>query len=262
MLPIESTRKKEKIMPRLVSRQKFIPNGFVFRLPPLKWQAKRMQSFSTIQNDVFNLLRANRAVAIKYKWPTDFDAIGDWIDTTNAQHCLRMGWTDYVMTEGGPSVPKSPALRAQLAASLQNAAATAKELIRGAKTLLEWDESGEAPVPIDQAEARAAVCVACPLNKAGDFTQWFTKPAAELIRRRIEKAQERDLKTTRDDALNLCDACKCPLKLKVHVPLAWIQKVLSADQISRLAAGKDCWILKELQTPKPVNKGCACQRCD
>jgi len=93
------------------------------------------------------------------------------------------------------------------------------------------------------------------LNGQGDFTQWFTVPAAELIRRRVEKAQGRGLTTPRDDMLNLCLACHCPLKLKVHVPIKWIDRVLSAEQKEKLKGGKDCWILAESEpTPCPCSQ--------
>lgn len=242
-------------MPRLLSRQKFIPNGFVFALPPLHYQAPRMTSFDLIVSEVERLLKANPALAAQYQWPTTHEAIADWVDETNAQHCLRMGWTDYIQEDGGPSVPKPSGPRQnQLLQGLRSAAAAAKALVAGAKTLMEWDESGEPPVPADQSSARARVCAACPLNQPGDFTEWFTVPAAELIKRRIAKAQERELKTPADDQLNLCTACHCPLKLKVHVPLSWIQKVLSPDQIARLRGGNHCWILAELAAEANVQR--------
>lgn len=239
-------------MMRLKDRQKSVPNGLTFYLPPLKWKSVdhvgRFPSFAVLCNAVERVVRANRALAAKHQWPADRGGIENWVDAYNAAVCARMGWDGYIMSDQGASVPKalSPH-RSQLLASLKNAAAASRELVRGAKTLVEWEESGEPPVPVEKATQRAIVCAACPLNGTGDFTQWFTVPAAELIRRRIAKAHDRGLTTPRDDALNLCLACHCPLKLKVHVPLPWIRKVLSLEQMEKLKHGKDCWILAEMQ---------------
>jgi hypothetical protein len=49
------------------------------------------------------------------------------------------------------------------------------------------------------------------------------------------------LKTDLDHALNICQACLCPLKLKVHVPLDLIRKHLSPQ--AKSALDTHCWIL-------------------
>lgn len=232
-------------MLRLKDRQRQIPNGFRFYLPELKWSAPaNFPSFSVVCAAVGSVVKSNPYLAQKNQWPTRPEAIADWVDFYNATLCAKMGWDDYIITDAGGSVPKAPPPHQQASlASLRSAAAAAKELVAGAKTLMEWDESGEPPVPPEQSLARAIVCSDCPKNEKGDFTTWFTVPAAELIRRRIEKAQQRNLTTPRDELLNLCSACHCPLKLKVHVPLSWITKRLAPEQRARL--DPRCWILHE-----------------
>lgn len=218
-----------------------------FYLPEVKWRARPGSSFDTIARELHRVIKGNAFLAAKHKWPTDIRGVEDWVDLYNAVVCQKMGWTKYITEDdGGPSVPKSPAphQRATLA-SLRNAAARARELVAGAKTLLEWDDSGEPPVPPEQALSRARVCAACPLNDPSDLTAWFTVPAAELIQRRVERFAARKLVTPQDEHLNLCTACHCPLKLKVHIPLAWITKRLSPEQKEKLKGGKNCWILSE-----------------
>lgn len=234
-------------MPRLKSRQHFIPNGFQFYLPELKWQAPRMASFQVICDSLQRVIEANPALAQKHGWPRTRPGVEDWVDLFNATVCLRMGWNDYLLTEGGgDSIPKSrPPHQTLSLENLRAAAVKAKELVAGAKTLTEWIDSGEPPVPPEQSLARAQTCAVCPLNQAGDFTKWFTIPASELIKAQISRMAERKLSTPSDDRLNLCIACHCPLKLKVHIPIGWVIAKLSAEQKERLKGGKDCWILRE-----------------
>jgi hypothetical protein len=226
-----------------------------FYLPEVKWQAPQGSSFDTIVRGLQRVILANPFLAQKHKWPTETRAIEDWVDLYNATICAKMGWNHYILDESGPvSVPKAQAPQhlANLQ-SLRDVAGAVKEIISGAQSLGEWIDSGEPPVERAAAELRALICVACPQNSPGDFTKWFTIPAAELIRRHIQKAQDRNLATLSDDRLNLCLACHCPLKLKVHVPLPWIAKRLTDSQKARLAEGKSCWILSELsKSPVPL----------
>lgn len=127
-------------------------------------------------------------------------------------------------------------------------------MLAGAKSLIEWVQSGEEPVSAGLAEHRAVLCSLCPLNEPGDFSKWFTLPAAALIKKQIEEAQERKLTTPRDELLNLCTACHCPLKLKVHVPIGYITKRLTPDQMARLHGGRECWILGESERSPEVQR--------
>lgn len=232
--------------PRLVNRQLQIPNGLRFYLPQVKWRAPNGASFSAISQALLRVVRANPALAKQHGWPQDLPGVEDWVDRYNAALCARQGWTKYISEDAPVSIPKlSPQHLQETLRNAATAAARAKELVAGARSLMEWDESGEPPVPPDQSARRAAVCAACPQNQKGDFTTWFTVPAAELIRRRIEKANARNLSTPSDGELNLCIACHCPLRLKVHVPLDWITKRLTEDQKAGLRAGRNCWILSE-----------------
>lgn len=231
---------------RLSSRQRQIPWGFKFRQPEIKWHSRPGSSFDQIVNQLIAARRANPALLAKYNWPTDYNRVADEVDAFNAAVCQTQGWHDFITSEGAPSLPKSlPPDPNQAASYLRNVAATAKELVRGAKTLIEWIDAGQKPVARDQAEQRAAVCAACPLNEAGDLTKWFVVPAAELIRRQVERAQALSLATSQDARLNLCTACHCPLKLKVHVPIEWITKRLSPEQTARLRTAPGCWIIAE-----------------
>jgi hypothetical protein len=231
-------------MLRLKNRQLQIPGGMGFYLPELKWSARKGSSFHSIADQLERVILANKALAIKNRWPRARKDIEDWVDAYNATVCARMGWDHYIMPSGSTSTPKSDSRHLQeTLRSLSAAAAKAKELVAGARTLMEWEDSGDPPVPPELALKRAIICANCPLNDPGDLTKWFTVPAAELIRRRIARAQSRNLTTVRDDQLHTCMACSCPLKLKVHVPINWVVKELPPARRARLH--DSCWILAE-----------------
>lgn len=232
---------------RLVSRQKWLPGGFRFFQPELNWRAQRNVSFDQIVQALIRARLANPAQLKKHGWSTEYNAVANEVDEYNAKICQAHGWHDYVAQPIHGASPKlNPRDQANLLQSLKDAAARAREMVSGARTLLEWKDSGQGAVPAELSEHRAIVCSTCPINEPGDFTKWFTTPAAELIKRQIEEAQARKLTTARDDQLHLCTACHCPLKLKVHVPIDWIAKRIPGEQIERLRKAPSCWILAEL----------------
>ena len=234
-------------MPRLKDRQKQIPGGYRFYLPELKWSAPgNFPSFAKVCDALQQVVAANPFLSLKHKWPTDRKGIEDWVDIYNATLCASMGWDDYIAAEGGTTIPKSSPLHQQeTLQSLRAAVAAAKELVAGAKSLTEWVDSGEPPVSSELSTHRAIICSGCPKNVPGDWTTWFTAPAAELIKRKVEKAQSLKMTTPRDDQLHFCSACNCPLKLKVHVPIGWIVKRTTPETIKKLQDGKDCWVMSE-----------------
>ena len=234
-------------MLKLKDRQHQIPNGFGFYLPEIKWSApKNFPSFTVVCDRLQEVILANPFLAQKHQWPTARADIESWVELYNATVCARMGWTEYIASEQGASIPKpTPPHQQETLLNLAAAAARSKELVAGAKSLSEWQSSGDPAVSPELSTHRAILCSACPLNEQGDLTRWFTVPAAELIKRQVEKAQARKLTTPRDDQLNICTACHCPLKLKCHVPISWITKRLTPEQREKLKGGKDCWILAE-----------------
>lgn len=222
-----------------------IPNGLTFYIPEVNWRPRQFSSFNGIVDAVYHLVLGNPALQAKY--PTDRTAVEDMVDEYNANICAQNGWSDYIaLPQQDSPIPKGSPQRQQiLLQSLRNAAAKAKELVAGAKSLREWVDSGDPPVPTEQSAKRAAICAACPQNEQGDFTKWFTVPAAELVRRQLQVLQEKQLSTPDDDKIQMCMACSCPLRLKVHTPIGYVTKALSPEARERLKNGKDCWILAE-----------------
>lgn len=236
--------------PRLRSRSLSIPNGYRFYLPEIKWDSRKavglQPSFDKLVSALESAIKANKVKAQAHNWPQTRVDLEDWVDSFNAALCARMGWDEYIQSDPGTTIPKASAPHRQAAlASLNAAAARAKELVRGAVTLNEFLDSGETPVSQLKSLSRAQVCAPCVLNRRGQWSDWFVQSAAEYIKRQIEKAQSRGLKTDQDDNLGLCAACNCPLTLKVHIPIEWVVKRLSAEQLDKLRENPKCWILAE-----------------
>lgn len=220
--------------------------------PEINWRAQRNASFHNIVMGLIAARAANPAKVAIHHWSLDYNTVAEEVDEFNARLCQSHGWDDYISVPQIPTVPKVlPPNQPKVLQGLKNAAVAARELVRGAKTLIEWLDSGEAPVVQEVAEKRALTCSACPKNVKGDWTAWFTVPASELIKRQIEKAQELKLVTAKDADIHLCDVCKCPLRLKVHAPISWITKNLSPDLLTKLRNVPGCWVgIEELHQQK------------
>ena len=232
-------------MLKLKDRNRSIPNGFKMYIPELKWQGPgNFPSFRVVCDAAEAVVKANPFLAQKHGWPRDRAGIEDWVEAYNATLCAKLGWDGFILTGGGTTLPKSSAPALSLK-GLAAAAARAKALIAGAKTLIGWLDSGDPPVERDLATARASACVACPHNNPNDLTAWFTVPASELIKRQVEKLGSRSISTPHDPSLHVCDICYCPLKLKVQTPMKWIRKELSAAKLAELKAVPNCWVGKE-----------------
>lgn len=230
-------------MARLNNRQLQIPGGLKFYQPETKFTA-RSGSFDNIVQQVIAMRRANPSIAQQKGWSTDYNAVADEVDAFNAAICERMGWTNYIMQSAvsAPS-PKFKALSPLDKKQLDVVAGKVKKVWQGVKSLHSWIESGEPAVDQAKSEARAAVCVACPLNGKGGLEDWFTKPASEAIRKQFSTLAERKLSTSLDDQLNVCSACLCPLKLLVQTPLKF--KLAHMGEETRRALHPACWVLAE-----------------
>jgi hypothetical protein len=234
-------------MPRLKDRQHFPPSGFRFYQAESQWNAPEHVSFDAVVQALIAHRKGNPALAQKY--PTDYNTVADQVDEYTAAVCKSMGWTQWLTEGGGDSaLPFSPVPVTNLDA-LSAAARNIKTIWAGVKTLDEWIDSGSPAVEPSLAETRAANCATCPENAQGDWTAWFTKPASEAIRRQLEKVQNRNLTTSRDDALKVCSVCWCPLRLKIWLPIANINAHLSNETRTALQTVTNpsggCWQVKE-----------------
>lgn len=244
-------------MHRLKSRQKQIPNGFTFRIPQLNWDSRKTlglhPSFDTLVRAVIAARRGNPHQTQKHGWSLDPATVAEEVEQFQVKVCLANGWMTYLTESGGGapapfSQPPSPQEQKRLGA----AAAKARKLWAGLKTLNDWHESEEPAVPQAQSEQRASVCVKCPYNNTnGDLFSFFTTTAAAGIKRQIEKFADRKLATTLDDKLGVCaqdekdgnGGCLCVNKLSVHTPIELKLKHMMPE--TKAALHPSCWVLSE-----------------
>lgn len=227
-------------MASLKSRQTQIPGGFKFHLPELNWHGPPFSSFNTLVDAVVQLVAKNPWLAKKNGWPTDRNGVERWVEQYQCSLCLANGWHDYItQMEGDTEPPKS--VPPEFMARLQAVAGAVRKLEAGVQVLLDWEVSGEPPVDRGTAECRALICHLCPKNKPGHMTSWFTIPASEVIRQKLDRLHGLKLFTSVDEKLGVCEACLCPLKLKVHTPLDLCRKHLTPEVKADL--DPRCWML-------------------
>lgn len=220
----------------LKSRTECPPGGFYVTIPTIN-QTRQFWSFGEAVAWFSGIANSNPHLNL----PTNPVAIGNFIDQQNALRVMGIpGAENYVNQKGGPANLETK--KATLLKPLIAVGEKIRQLAAGAVLLDEWGDEGFPTVLAEESAGRAATCAVCPQNGFGDLTRWFTVFASEKIRRKIEAAQKLELKTPFDDKLGICEACLCPLKLKVHAPLANIKKHQTPKSLAAL--DKNCWILK------------------
>jgi hypothetical protein len=220
-------------MARLKNRQMQIPNGLQYYQPQTGWKSSPYSSFDAICRGVEANRKGNPYICRRDGLSTDYNTICDEVEAFNVAICVRMGYTDYITGDPSPPISRPAA----------NSFSRSVRLAAGAKTLVDWLKSGADAVEAPLANSRAVICSSCPQNKQGDFTSFFTIPVSEAIRSALENRKSMNLSTPSDGSINVCDACGCPLKLKVHLPIADIAKRMPPE--SRAALDPGCWILAE-----------------
>jgi len=220
------------------SRNSFPPGGFQFYQSQSKWSAPNPKG-NTFDRQVAEIIehrKRNPAMLIQHKLSIDPAVVGNELESFNR---ARLGIPAIRPALEQIPPPESSPL---LSVPVRDAISAVKKIAAGAALLMEWEESGLPPEPAPVSEARAAVCAVCPKNEKGkSLTELFTVPAANRIQEKLKRLHEMDLKTSKDAELNVCQACLCPLKLKVHTPMSLIQKRLKPEQRAEL--DPKCWIL-------------------
>lgn len=232
-------------MLRLKSRSNAPPGGFLYEQKQTGWRNWLVAPTTQWDfNALCTALQAHRRANPQFKLQTNLTLIQSEVDTANAMRVASMPNTEtYVYNDNMPT-PKAEA--PSTLDKLRSVAGAVKKVSAGADVLLAWERSGDKPVEAVYAEGRAQTCSHCPRNGKGDLTRWFTMPAAALIRKHIERLHELKLFTSYDNHLGICEACSCPLQLKVHTPLKFVLGALNAEILAELhPASPRCWILEE-----------------
>lgn len=189
-------------------------------------------------DQVVDRIIQHRAANPRYanQWSTERATVESELDEYT---CLRIGNDPNYCAGSAPPFSQGQPQRWRLVPNGQSAKAVAG----GAISLLKLFSSSQQPVEQSLAEARAAVCLTCPLNGTGDWMAMFTKPAAMFIRKTLSFIKDANLKTSLDKQLGICEACGCPNQLKVHVKLDFIKANTDTETMARF--DPDCWIKNE-----------------
>lgn len=175
------------------------------------------------------------------------------VDAANAIRVAAMPNTESYIVTGGNPIPKTQA--PSTVEKLQHVAGAVKRIETGAAALLAWEKSGDKPVVPVVSSARAAICAECPNNGKGDLTRWFTVPIAEMIRGQMQRLHDLKLETSSDKDLGVCEACSCPLRLKVHTPFKFVKMAVTPEIEADLnISAPECWMLTELHHERATEK--------
>lgn len=224
----------------VLNENEFPNKGWQFRQPQTGWtNPMAMVGFKASVLAIVKHRMANKAVTAKHNLSTDPDVVAEELRKFTR---LRLGIPEPASFRGRNSLlahsPKGGVVAEEDRASFFRQIARAGT---GLITLGDWLGHESDAVPKEVSESRAAICATCPRNQAGDLLSFFTKPASEWIRRQLEERKQLKLATSHDEHLGICDACGCPLKLKVHTPLKFITDHMKPEETKRL--DERCWIL-------------------
>ena len=190
-------------------------------------------SFSECVAFEIKFRRANPTIAARNGWTDSVSEVERYVDESNAQRCLANGWLNFVEIGDAPVLP-AHVEPGQKKSGLAAAAKTALSAYR--------DLFAHGPVAREQAEKRAAVCVACPLNNTKDtFASRFVEKAALELAALVGLVKDMNLTTSHDAHLGICDGCQCVNQVKVHVRLEVIERDMAPDVRAKLHPS--CWVL-------------------
>lgn len=123
--------------------------------------------------------------------------------------------------------------------------------LSGIALLRDWLGDGGAVHPM-LAEFRAQTCTignggnACPHNKEANWWERNIKmPVARVIKEELELKSGMNLSAKGEDAVHMCAACGCCLKLKIWTPIQHIRNHLSAKQLVKTPSY--CWMRREIE---------------
>jgi hypothetical protein len=232
----------------LKNRNAPIPNGPSFYCPITKYKSAQFASFRTICQEYGMVIRANMGMAKAKGLPTTQSEIETHVDNFFSAICRQNGWTQFLQEGGTASSSQAPFRRRNPATSSptnRGIVASVKAVAAGSKVVIDWLASGAEAVPQEQANARAAVCSACPLNSKEELSSFFTVPVAHAIKLALEKRKGFKLSTPSDEALGVCLACECVNALKVHMPFDRFYPKMKQE--TKDALWDQCWIRAEYQ---------------
>ena len=259
-----------------IMRRSWPPNGgWVYLQPETGWRAPTpmVDTFDSTVTRIIQHRQANHG----YQLPTDVKSVGEDLMDQVARRIIEtcpehiekwvVAMDDDAKKKFQGSLAPLPGVllgavagRASRARSaLERILARVRGIHRGATTLAEWIGNGAIPVSPVVADRRATICSGCPKNEPAEgFADLIVGKVADSIADQTIVKNALGLTTIKEDRLGVCEACWCPLRLKVWVPLDQILKHTDKDTIERFHPA--CWVTNEKVTavasgsPRPVAK--------
>lgn len=221
---------------RLKSLTSHPANGFKFFQAETNWHAPDWMSFPDLVAEVIKHRRANP----RFNLATDRATVEHEVEQQNVARLLSMkNGRQFLLDDGAAPPPVFPD-RPQRLAALGAVTEGVKRYVVGAATMKSWFGAGMQPVAKEQAEHRAAICVACPQN--------VPKTASEILGegmlKTIQAMNSLKLETSQGDKLKACGVCLCWNPLKVFVPLKHI--VDNEDPAILASMPQNCWVPQEM----------------
>ncbi len=190
--------------------------------PPGGYTYRQKETGLTITSDSFHGLVAKVITHREYRSLPNTDEATVEREIHN-QICMRLGTNECTADPGDDWVPIP-----------NNGFIKLADILSFSKTLLEWMSKGLALVPMEEAQRRRAICVACPLNRPA--TGCRCAVLYQMINACIPKERK-------FEDLHVCGICRCSLKAKVSVPM----EVIEAGEDGRnLKFPVHCWRHKVL----------------
>lgn len=231
----------------LKSRSRTPKGGWIFRQPEANWEMPipLAQTFDAAVGQIRRMRMNNRKLNLN----TDPDAIGEELEQfTVARINFDPEWCVEVGEEAKKkALSSSPGRGLSLWQRARAGVAALVVAIRrtsdGARILDDWLGAGGLPADPALAESRSVVCEPCPNNVKGDWKALVTGAVAEAVLEQRRVKTQLNITVSNEDNLGTCAVCLCHLALKVHVPMAHIQKYTSDAIWSELP--EFCWMKKE-----------------
>lgn len=221
----------------------FPPGGFTYTQPETQMQFRQYMPIRDQAALVADHRKANRLPRATI--PEAMQDIENWT-------CQRLNndpeWCI------SPAQKKTSALRhfgERLVAGAAVVAESVEKAVVGARIIYEWWGEGGRPVEPELSQRRADNCAACPKNST-DST-WLSG-FSETAREQLQLRSNLKMSVVGEEKLGVCTVCECPMKLKVHTPLALIaertpQGVL--DDLDKVEG--PCWVRDEIRANSPLS---------
>lgn len=194
------------------------PGGWRYTVPETNWKSGSYTNWPQLLDN----LKAHYAAA-GYDMPSDiFDKVEAQICAENREYC-----------------GDGPSLLSRLVGGVKELRHTFHNALTCLSTLVS-NRAGSGERPSQQlADARAAVCVACPQNVAiAPCSTCNMATLNRLVERLVGAA-----KTASDDQLKFCSVCHCNLKAKVWTKHEAIWNHMSDGK--KAALPETCWVITE-----------------